>query len=670
MGKQLLLDIEAENLSQNNSINSSDKTKEEEKSVFNLYKQVRDIGKEIKDDLLSDKALILDDRETKGYKFTMNKEATRSGILDKAYGIFLLTTLLDVNGFDVDFTKAEKQKLSKSIVALLDYVKTYGYDATPYAKVEDNRAIFTNSGVSFIESLTWCFSCFLFAHKLQKREKGDFDFGESKADIDKTIVDALKILIDNVIRADGELGWTDDNYKGYLGWGAVTGCTEVSLYFTNSVCETYGDLEDTIIGNEEQKIEKDVEYINKINHLAGYDIVERFEKICKIVGENTYKKYGEMLGSDFFYEDGSIASKGQIEYSAQSPVLLNQLYAIMVPIFTNYHVVLGKQDSKAFELMQIKFKDGVDLVYKEYNELRNKDKEGIVNRDPVSFYGVIKDKKYASIMSNERINTAVLEALIVRARAMIVSYVTKYPEKELGTIVTIIEQNRPNDEKWIWGNLQETERSVSALKEFFDYYNKYEKDYAMSRINEEERNKIKEAEINQQKEKLKADHDANTKQLKKKHETEINELKRKIDELNAIIDNGSPIEREIQRSINECVEEKLDTVFIDRINKICSKNMDDSIELTEQEMLFKRSIDMYVQSYLAGALAHSKNEIDSGDLPEGYQTWTNEEILRKAKIAMDKFLGEMIPFFVVASNDVVGFAEQLQTIAKGNNKKH
>lgn len=606
-------------------------------SVFKIYKDVREIGTQIKEDLLSDKTLIGEHKNRKMYSFVMEADADVSGVMDRAYGIFLLTSLLD--GYDANFTRAEKQKLRYSIEELLQYVQEHGYDASPYA-LNENQAIFQDQNISFIESLTWCFSCFLFAHKLQKREKGDFDFSGKKRELDEAVAEALKILVDNVIRADGGLGWKA-GYTDYVGWGAVSGSKQTSLYFTNSVCETYGDLEDTILGNAELGIEADTEYINRISDMAGYDIVRRFEEICKIVGQNTYNKFSGLIGNEFFYEDGSVASKGQIEYSTQSPVLLNQLYAVMIPIYTNYHVVLNREDQDAFNLFQIKVKDGVDMVYKEYVELLNKGKEGIVNRDHVSFLGVLKDKRSANILSRERINIAVLEALIVRARAMIVTYVTKYPEKELGEIIAIIENNRPDEGKWIWGNLQETERCVSALKEFFDYYKEYERDYAKMTAESEVLNALHKKELEEQMRFLKEEHSLDNKRLREKHQQEVSELKAQIQELSNMVENGSPIEREIKNSIDECIYEKIDAILIQRLERIALKNEEQDTVLTEQEVLFKQAVDKYVQSYFADALRIAE---DRDGLPRGYGKLKDEQILSNLKECMDEFLSYMLPF--------------------------
>ncbi len=611
------------------------------KSVFRIYEDARIIGTQIKDDLFAEKILVREGKDSKNYySFRLSSDFEESGIMDRAYGTFLLITLLD--GFKADFTRNEKNKLKNSIIDLLRYVQEHGFDASPYAKNE-NAAIFKNNNINFIESLTWAFSCFLFAHKLHNRERGDFDFSKEKFEIDKMVVASLKILIDNVIRKVGdkyELGW-EEGSEDYVGWGAISGSKQPDLYFTNSVCETYGDLEDSVIGNIELKIERDQDYIDQLKSIADFDIIGRFEHICKIVGKNIYKTYGSQLGNEFFYQDGSVATKGQIEFSSQSPVLFNHLYAVMIPIYTNYHKDLESKDPEAFNVFQMRVKDGVDKVYKEYTDLLSKGKEGIVNRDTVSFFGVFEDKKSADILNKERINIAVLEALIVRARAQIVTYVTKYPEKELGEITSIIEKNRPNEELWIWGNIQETERAVSALKEFYDYYDDYEKKYAKISAEEEIRKAAHERELANQANSLKEKYNEDKKSLTKKYNQEIADLKSQVEHLSGLLNNGSPIEREIKKSIDECILERIDVILTERLEKITQINLGKDVQTSESDILFKRALDKYVMSYFTDAIKLSK--LKDGR-PNGYNDLTDEQILKNAVEAMNVFLSEMLPY--------------------------
>ena len=144
---------------------------QEKKQIFQLFENAATIGTQIKEDLLNDKTLI---RKANGgrsnnnlFAFSMDKGASTSGILDRSYGVFLLTNLY--SGFGAYFTSDEKKRLENSIEELLEYVQEYSYDASPYA-MSENRAIFGEHNTNIIESLSWCFSCFLYAHQQEKKE--------------------------------------------------------------------------------------------------------------------------------------------------------------------------------------------------------------------------------------------------------------------------------------------------------------------------------------------------------------------------------------------------------------------------------------------------------------------------------------------------------------------
>ena len=644
-------------------------------TVFRIYKSASEIGTQIKEDLLSENSnkFITETKENKGaYTFCID-DSTGGGLLDRAYGVFLLTNLF--NGFEANFTRPEKTKLKNSFINLLNYVKEDGFSASPYISDAQNKEIFSDKGLSFIESVTWCISCFLYAHRLQKRDKGDFDFGKDKQDIDVIVANAISVLCDNVIRKVGskyELG-AKEGSDNYIGWGSVTGSTQPSLYFTQSVCETFGDLEDTILGNEELGISKDEEYIDRLNGIAGYDVVGRFTSICRSVGKNVYNEYEKNIGQDFFYEDGSVATKSQIESSGQSTALLNQLYAVMVPIYTNYHKVLEKNDPEKFKVFQIKVKDGVDMVYKEYTELLAKGKEGIVNRDTVSFYGALEDKKAAGVLTKTRINVAVLEALIVRARAMIVTYVTKYPEKELGEIIGIIENSRPDPELWVWDDLQQTERAVSALKEFFDYYQEYELAYAKMTAEAETLSKRHDRELEDLKKHMEEDHLLNIKHERSKYEKRIGELNERINQLTGDLAVGSPIESEIKRCIDDVLAQRLDGLIVERLARVAESNRTGA-PLTDSEKAFKKALDSYVLSYVSEGIAAAKTK---DGMPAGFRTLSEEQLLGFAKSGLNTLVSEFVAFCALrgAEDDIEMMFEYLRnksgainTVANVNNK--
>lgn len=186
----------------------------------------------------------------------------------------------------------------------------------------------------------------------------------------------MDTLVKNVIHEDNRTLGYESNYHGYLGWGPVTECTESSLYFSHSVCESFGDLEDTALGNVELEIERDEEFIAGINEAVGYDVVGQFTSVCADVGKNMFNKFKALLGKTFFLSDGSEVKPDQIGYSIQSRALLNQVYVVLSAIYTNYYKGLSEDDFKQFSLIS---KSAVDLVYETYVSLKKKGKNSIVD---------------------------------------------------------------------------------------------------------------------------------------------------------------------------------------------------------------------------------------------------------------------------------------------------
>lgn len=488
-------------------------------ALFPLYRSYQTVGTEIKDDLFGSN-LTFEEKEyvaknkssLRRYVFKLSETNNKEGILGLSYGVFLMATLIDRFEQNNMFTPDEKEMFKNSIIALLEYVEDNGYNVTPFATSAINSELFDKEGkTAFIESLTWSLSAFLYAKRLQEVD-AKFGLEEYMDRITAKIAQAIGLLVDNVISysEDGrvQLGFIKDA-DSYLGWGSVTGCTETSLYFTHSVCETYGDIEDTMLGNEmigagnvrDQEFIDDInnaykriKYGEKIHMGKDIDIVKRFEDICRIVARNVFKKYEKSLGKKFFYADGTeILSNEQLSYSLQSPVLLNQLYVVLIAVYANYHKEVEhnsrKRKNDDYKDFCAKLKNAVNLVHETYITLQSKGKASIVNREYATFSEAHPNSKISQMLSGERINVAILETLIIKARAMVITYVTKYPEKEIGEVLGIVEQTRAKN-LWMWSahgyDLQHTERSISAIREFYDYYENYQSIYAQCDLKNKE----------------------------------------------------------------------------------------------------------------------------------------------------------------------------------------
>ncbi|MBO5411726.1 MAG: hypothetical protein J6A38_01415 [Clostridia bacterium] len=615
-------------------------------STFTLYRDYSVVGKEMKESFLKSKTALAKNAER--FVFKLSDSNDKEGILGLSYGSFLLLTLLDRFDLDSAFSLDEKKKLHNSIMELLAYVKNHGFDVSPFSKDETNEKFFKGGRTSFIESLTWSMSCFLYARRMSKNKLLDFEQDELD-DMTEMIAKSLVLLVDNVIRPNGELGYVE-GCEDYLGWGPLTGCLEASLYFTHSVCETFGDIEDTMLGNAELGISKDWEFIAKINEACSklpgkqrkgggrqIDIVDQFQQICLVVGKNVFKKYEKSLGKKFFYADGSeIQNNEQISYSLQSPVLLNQIYVVLTTIYVNYHnKVREDEGEEAFKELGAILKNAVDMVHETYTDLRRKGKENIVNREYATFTEKHPNKEIGQKLGGERINVAVLEALIIKARAMIITYVSKYPEKEIGDVLDIIEKTRAEDD-WLWSHvgydLQQTERSISAIREFYDYYEGYQK--ACAEKNSEDLQAIKddyESKYQALSEGLKSAQANYEEQLRLMEERYKTQTETQVQEIKA--------QYKLEGVVREIVEETVKTSFVDlltsTLDKIAQDNKTAKDTLGENEKKVKESISNFVGSFLL-PFNFSVNNVRANS------AWaeSDQELLETMKADLSSFIEE------------------------------
>lgn len=571
---------------------------ENQTTLFRMYKSYRTIGSEIKDDFFGLKDAI--EEKDGRYVFHMSESKQNEGILSQTYGLFLLSSITD--RFEVLFSSDENDRFKNSVISLIDYVNKHGYDVSPYSTPERNTQLFGVNGDAFIESVTWVLSCLLYARRLHNSGKVDFTF--QMPTIVQLASQSFKILIDNVIHADGSFGYKKGS-TDYLGWGSVTRCTQISLYFTHSVCETFGDLEDTALGNKELNIARDNDFIAQLNTKAGADIVNQFVTICGYVGENIYKKYQHLLGKSFFYADGSVASFSQISCSIQSPVLLNQLYVVLSAIYTNYYKSFKNPDD--YKDFMSTSKNAVDMVYETYMELKSTGKHSIVDRDVVTFSEKHPNKDISKYLAGERINVSILEALIVKAKNMIVTYVSKYPEKEIDTIMDVIEDNHLDD-KWIWSemgfDLQQTERCISAIREFYDYYDIYVRKYAEIDANEDLVNKDHSVEISKLLQSLEDE--------KKRHADAIMQLKRENDALlerkvNEAKD-GNYLDKAAVKLIDNMLEDRIAKTISDLFFTIFEDSKESAMDtLTVEQRRLKESVVKLLHAFLIPIAQDVKN---------------------------------------------------------------
>ena len=582
--------------------------------TFWLYRDASTVGAEMKQDFLTSELTLA--KHATRFKFNLSETQKEEGILGLSYGVFLLATLMDRFELKTAFTQSEQKKLIGSFAELLRHVKEQGFDVSPFANDQVNARFFgwNRNQYSFIESLTWTMSCFLYGRRMHNA--GMLTFSEEMLnEMTEWVARSLGILVDNVIHKNGDLGYKEE-CDDYIGWGPLTGNTEVSLYFTHSVCETFGDVEDTMLGNIELQIAEDWQYIDEIEKAyqrlcearlfktKAPQVVTAFKQICMNVGKNTYEKYAPHLGKRFFYADGSAVE------NLQSPVLLNQIYAVLCVVYVNYHTRVRKQKGEdAYRDLGAALKNAIDMTYEAYVELRRRGKEHLVNREYATFSETHPNKEIGKRLSGERINVAVLETLIIKAKAMIITYVSKYPEKEIGEVLDIVEDTCSND-RWLWSemgyDLQQTERSISAIREFYDYYEKYQK--ASAENDNQELRELREDYEQKYQNLMK-----NLEDAERNHKEQLAALKKQYAEETKKKVEGVRESYKLEGVVRDMIGTQAAEVFAEQLigvlGRIAQHNITGSGKLSAHDQQIKDAIGGFVMSYL---LAYTRSANNPG----------------------------------------------------------
>ncbi len=618
---------------------------EQREKLFKLYKSYETVGTEIKNVWLKSSDAIKRSKEQ--FFFNLSADNTKEGLINQTYGLFLLSLLMD--RYKVEFTESEKEKYRQTLVWVMDYIEENGIDASPYATPDINKEIFGGNRGAFVESLTWSLSSILFARRLHINGKLKLDAEMER--IARLIARLLHLLLENVIHRDGSLGY-DPERTDYVGWGPITGCIERSLYFTHSVCETFGDVEDTILGNPELGITRDDAFIAQLASEYKYDVVGRFKSVCEMVGANVYEDFKDQIGKEFFYADGTKAEFKQIAYSLQSPVLLNQLYVVLTAIFTNYHQRF-KQDTDEWKVFSTNIKNAVDIVYKAYRDLQDLGKENLVDREYVTFSEAHSNpdyyKKYHAKLAGEKINVSVLEALIIRTKCMIVTYVTKYPEREIGEILNIMLSNRLTDRLgqpvWLWNslgyNLQQTERAITSIREFYDYYETYEREYAEKNADIEELKR----EYAKKLEDERNDFRMNLEEATRKYREALEALEQQQEEkLNATI-SSYKVEQAVREVVREAIRPQLSLALKDVLHKIAESNRENragsdhtALLNAEEKELRIALVDALQSFFVPIAQEVNLSNLDDAKADKQAKDWSADKIVALLFADMKKFV--------------------------------
>ena len=496
--------------------------------TFRLYADRSEIGKRILKSLQGKRDGVNAIGEAcKGfYLSSRNKEV---GFMSQLYGGNALFSL--VNRFGAAANNDVKKQAKECVQFVLEYLEENDahYDVSPILDPDINSKLFLENDYNYIGAMTWALSLFCAARKAHRKNFIEFSTREMNL-IYKHIRGIIKFFVQNVIR-------DDKNGRLPLGWGYTNGCKEPSLFFSYSVVEAFADFDDSVLGgvlNDEaqQAINRDDELIEKIDNPQGNEnlpdderLTKQFVELCFAVGDRTWKLYGKVLKNEFFSDnfsdDFKIVSEEEILNSSRSAVLFNTLYAVFT-LFNSYvNLRNHDEEDEIVNTMML----ALQKIQNFYNELCALGKEGIVDRHIIAFDQSHEDNsEFGKILNEENIQASTFLPMLVKAHSLIALYILRYPQQQMNQLFDmILEAKAEQPDEWLWEkrrfDLLSTERYLEAIADFFDYYDEFERNYAIRSIDKTKQ----EAELRKE---LRVEVISEVeKDLEQKHNQEIEQLK-------------------------------------------------------------------------------------------------------------------------------------------------
>lgn len=310
-----------------------------------------------------------------------------------------------------------------------------------------------------------------------------------------------------------------------------------------------------------------------------------FERQCKQAANCIWVIVKDKLTSRFFSADlVNDISEDVIEQSITSDSMFNSIFAINTVInagldedaddMINYYTLNGSAEYLAtlseYDNMRDTLRLGYDNVYQMYNKLSKKGKEYKVNEYVLSFGENVDGDKAESVkeMRKARIRVFSLMPLLVKTKTSLGQFLIRYPQYDMQLYLEqILDRRYVNDEGvwWIWEKDGYSSSSnyyfVSALSDFFQYYDEYEYSYSQNAFrNEQQKKAIREKYL----EELRTD--GEIRQLNR----DLNDEKKRSE---ALVENIHTLEEEVARLNNEIDNNPLNKALNEFIQKAVQKRI-------------------------------------------------------------------------------------------------
>lgn len=344
-----------------------------------------------------------------------------------------------------------------------------------------------------------------------------------------------------------------------------------------------------------------------------YHVFSKFNKVVLDAGHFVDTKFSLIdTTKDFFSYNFNLVTAQSIEESSSNDAIFNVLYSINILMAAG--VDLDYQDKGK----ELEFYDALQYsvpnAQRLYKKLVRVGKEYIVEQYILKFNENIPSENsdsphsvayQAKLLRKRFIVAANLMPLIIKTYNVLSKFLTPYPQYEMRIYKDYILQNKMENE-WLWDkdgyHLINNFNYVFALRNFYDYYEEYERPYALDKLKyiEEKNAEIERIEVESAR-KLQKQREASRdviKDLKDKNKQDIDEVTHKYEEKIAALNaekaeleiRKSPIEEEIMRILDDCLEGSLKKV----LNRILSANGRVTDENEDLKTVLKRTLVSYI----------------------------------------------------------------------------
>ncbi len=545
----------------------------DQSSTFKNYVDVKVIGEKILQSLWT-KTVKKDGQ----LHFISDDKEQKTGFLCDVYGCAGVFSL--INRMGVQLPDEYKHDLEGCVTGVFDYIENNGYNLYPYVSERKNSELFS-SVYPYTGAMTWCLSLLSSVRKATKA--GLLELDQKYDDI---IVRQMRKIINKF--NESVIGTADDP----LGWNYTLDCKKPSLFFTYSVLEAYSDFEDNILLEDADGNPADTELIALINENKSNSHIEAdWGKTCKKVAENVWQKYKTVLKTDLvsddFLENIRTVTKDDLLKASSSNALFNTVYIIFILIYGYANV---RDDEQEQEDVVATMNAALQNVQRIYEQLSKENKEYVVDTYYMNYQSMheAKGDKFMKLLNAERLIDASIVPILVKANNIIAFYISRYPQKQMSTLFLEL-FDRMNAQDWIWDNMnydiENTERYIEAIADFYQYYDTYEREYAERLKTKKELEK--EAEIKVEKRVEKALRERIKKDVAKEHEDEIAALRQSYE-----------IENLLRRTMKDTIRDQL----VSSIAHIIDFNYGKDVQLEEHEKalheLFGDMIYSYIDKYV------------------------------------------------------------------------